>query len=305
MKLKPVQQVKTRKGMKVEELAREMEQSGVMGSFALGNGISILEKMILDKTCTKFFGLAGALVPGGMRNVIAEMLEREYFDVLVCTGATLTHDLAEAVGFPHLQGSDKVDDEQLRKKNLDRVYSSYLQGKAYPHMEQFVRSALKGMKGNFSSSELMWKIGEKVKDKNSILAVCARKKIPIFVPALADSGIGMQVHWNFPQIRHDSFKDLDEVSALAWDAKRKGVFYVCGGVPKNFIQQALQFSPKPADYAVQLTTDVPQYGGSSGAELREGISWGKLNPKAKYQNIYCDATIALPFIAAALEERIR
>ncbi len=304
MPFKPVRHARIRKGMNVDALAREMEKTGVMGSVALGRGISILEEMIADKKCTRFFGLAGAMVPGGMRNILSHMLARGYFDVVVCTGATLTHDLAEALGYWHLQGDEKADDAILRKKNLDRVYNSYLQGKAYPAMEQHVRKALKGMLGNVSSNEIAWKLGEKLKDKNSILRACAKEKIPIYCPALADSGMGMQVHWNFPELKHDPFKDLDEVSAYAWDAQRKGVFYVGGGVPKNFIQQALQFSPKPAQYAVQLTTDIPQFGGSSGAELKEGISWGKLEAKGKFQNIYCDATIALPFIAAALEDRI-
>lgn len=65
----------------------------------------------------------------------------------------------------------------------------------------------------------------------------------------------------------------------------------------------MQFS-KSADYAIQISTDIPFFGGSSGADLREGISWGKLNKNAEYANVICDATIALPLIYAALKERI-
>ena len=51
--------------------------------------------------------------------------------------------------------------------------------------------------------------------------------------------------------------------------------------------------------------DRPEPGGSSGAELKEGISWGKLNPKAKFIDLICDATIAMPIIYAALKARIK
>ncbi|MEA3229984.1 MAG: deoxyhypusine synthase family protein, partial [archaeon] len=67
-------------------------------------------------------------------------------------------------------------------------------------------------------------------------------------------------------------------------------------------QQAMQFAPTAASYAVQITMDRPEPGGSSGAELREGISWGKLDKKARYANVICDATIALPLISAAVKE---
>jgi deoxyhypusine synthase len=65
----------------------------------------------------------------------------------------------------------------------------------------------------------------------------------------------------------------------------------------------MQFS-KGAEYGVQISTDMPQFGGSSGAELREGISWGKMNTKGKFVDVYCDATIALPLIYSAVKDKI-
>jgi deoxyhypusine synthase len=74
-------------------------------------------------------------------------------------------------------------------------------------------------------------------------------------------------------------------------------------VPKNYIQQALQLS-KGAAYAVQITMDRPEPGGSSGAELSEGISWGKLKEDAQFANVICDVTIALPLLRAAVMDRV-
>ena len=96
-------------------------------------------------------------------------------------------------------------------------------------------------------------------------------------------------------------KTVYEIIDLAWKAKKAGVFYLGGGEPKNFIQQAMQFS-KAALFGVQITTEPESYGGSSGARLREGISWGKLDEKAKFVDVYCDATIALPLILGSVKD---
>jgi deoxyhypusine synthase len=59
----------------------------------------------------------------------------------------------------------------------------------------------------------------------------------------------------------------------------------------------------PHKYAVQITTDSPQWGGLSGCTFEEAISWGKIDEAAVRAVCYCDATIALPILAHALLER--
>ncbi|TKJ25714.1 MAG: deoxyhypusine synthase, partial [Promethearchaeota archaeon Loki_b31] len=63
----------------------------------------IYKEMIRNEDCVKFFGLAGALVPAGMQKVIHDFIEEGFIDILVTTGASLTHDIAETLGFHHLQ----------------------------------------------------------------------------------------------------------------------------------------------------------------------------------------------------------
>ena len=52
----------------------------------------------------------------------------------------------------------------------------------------------------------------------------------------------------------------------------------------------------PHKYAIQITTDSPQWGGLSGCTFEEAISWSKEKANDKYVQCYCDATIALPLI---------
>lgn len=46
--------------------------------------------------------------------------------------------------------------------------------------------------------------------------------------------------------------------------------------------------------------DRPEPGGSSGAGLKEGISWGKMDAQGEFVDVICDATIALPLIYSAV-----
>ena len=74
---------------------------------------------------------------------------------------------------------------------------------------------------------------------------------------------------------------------------------------KGGLRKSLQEYYYPHKYAIQITTDSPQWGGLSGCTLEEAISWGKINSESGKRAVcYCDATIALPLIAHALAERV-
>jgi len=301
-KFNPVKHIKVEKNMKASELVSRMKEAG-FGARKLSIASDILEEAIKDKECKLFFGLAGAMVPGGMRQIIIDMLKEGWIDVFVTTGANLTHDLIEALGFNHYIGSEKMDDAKLHKEKLDRIYDVLMPNKVYVEMEKFFVKNFDELSKAESVKEFLWLLG-KIAPKECILKICYEKQIPIFCPAITDSGIGLMIWDNIirkKKIILDEFKDLDEMIKIAW-TKKKAVFYIGGGTPKNYIQQAMQFS-QPASFGVQITTDRAESGGSSGAPLREGISWGKMQEKGKFIDVACDATIALPLIYSALIDR--
>lgn len=301
--MKAVKQIEIKKGMKVSELVKEMEECGVMGAGRLGKAAAVFKKMVNDKECKIFFGLAGAMVPGGMKNIIIHMLKHHYIDIFVTTGANLTHDLVEALGYKHYQGLKHYNDSELRNRGINRIYDSFMPDKVYEALEDFFVKNFDKLNKDTNIKEFLWNLGSLIKTKDSILRICYEEKIPIFCPAIADSGIGLMVWGRLAEgkkIRVDAFDDLKEIMELSWNAKKRGVFYVGGGVPKNFIQQAMQLT-EGAVYGIQITMDRAEPGGSSGASLMEGISWGKLDKRAEYVDVICDATIALPIIIASFE----
>ena len=305
--MKTVDHVKIWQGMKAAELVNEFSKSGVMGAGRVAKASEIYSKMLNDKECKIFLGQAGAMVPGGMKEIIIDMIRNHYIDVFVTTGATLTHDLVEALGYHHYKGSDNVNDEELHKEKIDRMFDSYMPNEVYEGMEDFITKNFDSLAEKETIKDFIWEIGKLLpKGKDSILRAAYEEKIPIFCPAISDSGIGLMI-WgriaNGKKIKTNAFEDLKEILDMAWTAKKSGVFYIGGGVPKNFIQQAMQFAPEAASYGIQVTMDRPEPGGSSGAELKEGISWGKMNPQGDFTDVICDSTIALPLIYAAVKDK--
>ena len=290
------------------------------GAGRLAKAVDIYEEMLNEET-TKFVGIAGALVPAGMRPILAEMVRERYVDVVVTTGANLVHDIIEALGEHHYLSGDtaasaggfaEVDDGWLRKQGIDRIYDVVVHDEAFAHLEDFLRGVFEQLNHKrYSIRELLTAIGENLSDRGSILRSAVDSDVPVFCPAIADSMIGLHA-WIYKQagaLEVDAFDDTRELIDLFCEAKRTGAIILGGGVPKNFIFQSALIAPRKEgqeglDYAIQITTKTPEDGSLSGATLEEAKSWGKIGENAKAVTVYCDATIALPIIVAAVRERI-
>jgi deoxyhypusine synthase len=304
--MKKIKPVKIKKEMRISELVEGMKEAG-FGARKIGRASEIMRKMFSDKECRVFLGVAGAMIPAGMKEILIDMIKEGKIDVLVITGANLTHDLIEALGESHYS-CDRWNDRDFHDKGFNRMYNVFMKNQVYEKIEEFFEKNWESLQNSKNIRGFLKKIGKLLPEgNNSILKTCYEKKIPIFCPGISDSGIGLMV-WgrtvSGKKIEIDAFDDMKEIIDIAWSSKKSGVIYMGGGVPKNFIQQSLQFS-KGADYGVQITTDRPEPGGSSGAALEEGISWGKMKSDAKkeedYVDIFCDATIALPLLWASIK----
>ena len=82
--------------VKADELLEKMERISFQGR-SLGVAHRVWQKMLADDV-TIFMGMAGALSAGGLRMVVAYLIEHRYIDCLVSTGANLYHDLHETRG---------------------------------------------------------------------------------------------------------------------------------------------------------------------------------------------------------------
>ncbi|MBN1166262.1 MAG: deoxyhypusine synthase [Methanospirillaceae archaeon] len=302
----PVQQVHLTSGMSVDALIRAIGNAGAYNGGAMAEAVRIYETMLEDSGATRFLGLAGAMVPAGMGGIISDLIRDGYVDVLVSTGANLTHDIIEAIGCHHYKGSSSGNDVELRQSEINRIYDIYLPNDAFSVFEEFLQGSFGKLKPGsvISISDLLRHLGGDL--KSGILHTAVRKGIPIFCPAIQDSMIGLQF-WLYNQTHRvtvDAFADMKGIIDICFDAERAGALLIGGGVPKNFILQSMLMTENGFSYAVQLTGDRPDLGGLSGATLDEARSWGKVEEDAETVTVYGDATITLPLLVAAVRGRI-
>jgi len=307
-------------GMTVGELAEQYGRAGI-GAADVHEAVEITAEM-LRPDVTTFVGLAGAMVPAGMRGIVADLIRDGHVDALVTTGANLTHDAIEAIGGKHHHGQAVADDlterehdERLREEGVDRIYDVYLPQEHFTAFEEHLRGEVfSDLSGTVSIREFTAALGranatvnerEGVEEDPGIAAAAHVHDVPIHCPAVQDSVLGLQA-WMRSQVTDftlDALGDMTELNTLARDAAEAGAFLVGGGVPKNYVLQTMLVAPGAYDYAAQLTTDPDHTGGLSGATLEEARSWGKLEKDARNATVVGDATITLPLVVAAAREK--
>lgn len=302
----PIRGAKIVADMTVDELVREYSGCA-FGAGRLAEAVDIYYKMLASEKTTKFFGLAGAMIPAGMRNIIADLIRDGYIDVLVTTGANMVHDTVEALGLHHYKGTACANDIQLRHDCIDRIYDVYLPDQHFTELEEFLQSIYAGLpKEKLSIRQVLTEIGKNLDDDSSILKTAADMGVPVYCPAIQDSVIGLQA-WLYKEgnpLHVDAFADMHEFMDICYETECAGAMLLGGGVPKNYILQSMLVTPRSFDYAIQLTMDRPETGGLSGATLDEAQSWGKVGENAKAVTVYADATITLPLIVAAVRTRL-
>jgi len=299
------------------DLLARMERISFQGR-NLATARRIWEKMLAGD-CTIFLGMAGALSAGGLRMIVAHLIEHRYIDCLVSTGANLYHDLHETRGRRHYLGSPHEDDAALQAESIDRVYDTYAREDEFCDNDEWIAAfALTLERRPYTSREFLYKLGEflwKETEQDGILTSAYRANVPIFCPAIADSSIGM----GLSQARHrdatagliDVIGDIIESANVVIRHPRTASIVLGGGTPKNFINQASVQAEFFDDrvgghrYALQIVTDVPHFGGASGSSLEEARSWGKLATDAEQVTVHADATIALPLLVSALTASAR
>lgn len=307
--MKHVEHMRLHGRMTVGKLVEEMNAAGVLGAGRIGKAAELVTEMFSDPDCTVFLTLAGALVPAGLRRVICDLIKHEYVNVLVTTGANMVHDMVEALGYRHGIGTFAAEDKRLKAQNIGRIGDIYIQQEAFEALEKWLFKTLETIpeekRQHLSAAELLYEIGKRIEDPESILAAAAKKNVPIICPAFADSIAGFQL-WVYGQdktIHIDPLLDVNVLMDKVYEAKKAGIIILGGGFPKHFALFANTFR-EGVDLAVQITMDRPEPGGLSGASLEEAVSWGKIKPEGKAVTVICDATIAFPIIIAAVLDRL-
>jgi deoxyhypusine synthase len=311
----PVKHIKIDRALTVDQLMQQFKNSGALGAGRLATACDIYEKMLKDKDCTIFLALSGAVVPAGMRTLITDLIRKKLVDVIVSTGACMVHDAIEAIGGHHYVGSWAVNDAELYKYHLFRIYDIFVPEEDYVRLDfklsEMYDDIANEQKGeSLASNEFAWEIGKRLTDKNSILRAAYEENVPIFLPAVRDSEFGF-IHWLHSSQQNpksvllvDAFKDVPTICNICIKSPKNGMIVIGGGVPRNTIQSSALASKKGLDYAVVITMDRPETGGLSGSTLEETVSWGKMKGQADHVMVIGEALMVFPFLVASVTERL-
>ena len=311
----PVEHMKITAPLTVDQLMRQFKNSGSFGAGRVSAACDVYEKMLRDKECTVFFALSGALVPAGMRKLVADLIRSRLVDVVVSTGASMVHDAIEAVGGRHYKGSWLDDDYELYKYHIFRIYDVLVPEEGFVRLDYRLAEVYNQIaderKGeSLSSREFAWELGKRLDDPNSILRSAYEMDVPVFMPAVRDSEFGFIHLLHSSQLDRknvlnvDAFKEVPEICGICSRSPKNGMIVLGGGVPRNTVQSAALASKKGLDYAVVVTMDRPETGGLSGSTLKETVSWGKVKGEADSVMVIGDALVIFPLMAASVLERL-
>ncbi|MCL5743122.1 MAG: deoxyhypusine synthase family protein [Acidobacteria bacterium] len=298
------------------EVLLRMQGTAFQGR-TLGTAFEIWKKMLGDE-CTILMGMAGAMVPAGMRRLVVRMIENRLIDCLVTTGANLFHDLHETLGNYHYQGSHQIDDVMLAEQLVDRMYDVYADEEKFRSHDRWIGrfAASLDQSRPYTTREFLYLLGQKLAGQASedgILTAAAKAGVPIYCPAVGDSSIGIGIAANRYErgnlFQFDVIGDVVETAKIVAQSKATGVIYFGGGTPKNFVQQTevtaiiMNTGVTGHRYAMQIVTDAPHWGGLSGCTLEEAQSWGKVAKDASMVTCHCDSTIAMPLLVSGMLEQ--
>ena len=282
------------------------------------------EKMIAGNGMVGM-SLTGALTPAGLgKAAIIPLMKAGFVDWIISTGANLYHDLHYGLGMELFAGSPFLNDVDLRRDGIIRIYDVLFDYDVLLDTDAFVRQVIQGpeFQKTMATDEFHYLLGRYVYEREkklgiketSVLSAAYQYGVPIFTSSPGDSSIGMNVaamSLRDSKLFIDVNRDVNQTAAIVYAAKSSGatssVFILGGGSPKNFmlqtepqIQEVMGIEERGHDYFLQCTDARPDSGGLSGATPAEAVSWGKIDPDNLPDCVVCyaDSTITLPLITA-------
>jgi len=264
----------------------------------------------LESSSLRILTFTGNLVATGLRGILAGLISRGLFNVVITTTGALDHDIARAMGGRYYRGLFEYNDVELLNEGYHRLGNVIIPVDSYGvKVEGFVRKLLGELSdGVYGIHELLRIAGRLINDEHSILRAAWGSGAYIFVPGWPDGAFGTALFTESQatgkRIIIDYFRDMSKLSELFFsrDGSASGLI-IGGGISKHHAIWWSQFRGG-LDYVVYITTAVEYDGSLSGAHPREAVSWGKIKPSARKVVIYGDATIILPILAGALYEAI-
>src|SRR4051812_824256 len=286
----------------------------------------------VDEGAAVFLTLSGAMTPAGLhQSCLIPLVERGIISCLTTTGANLYHDAHRVIGHAIREVNPNAGDLQLRLARIIRIYDLGFWEEALLDTDRLFSALIRGpeFQKRMTTPEFHWLLGKAIYrierslsvKQPSLLSTCYRAGIPIFVGAVQDGSIFLNVV-KLRRLLGSAFKfelDInDDVYAMAAVQhycrhhfnKRMAIWILGGGVPKNYtlqgeplLDQILNVPTAGFDIDVQFCVDPVDNGALSSCPAGEGHTWGKVSVDAVETGsvyVHCDVTAVFPWLTHAL-----
>ncbi|MFT3837102.1 MAG: deoxyhypusine synthase family protein [Myxococcaceae bacterium] len=291
-----------------------------------------LMRRSLDEKAAVFLTLSGAMTPAGLhQSCLIPLVEAGVISCLTTTGANLYHDAHRIIGHAIREVNPNAGDLQLRLARVIRIYDLGFWEEALLDTDRLFSAILRGpeFQKKMTTAELHYLLGKKIYEiekqlgvkQPSLLATCYKHAVPIFVGAVQDGSIFLNVV-KLRRLLGKEFKlEIDvaeDVYAMAaiqhycrhhFDEKM-AVWILGGGVPKNYtlqgeplLDQILFVPTQGFDIDVQFCVDPVDNGALSSCPAGEGHTWGKVSADAVETGsmyVHTDVTAVFPWLTHAL-----
>ncbi len=294
------------------------------------NGFELMARAIEEDYAT-FMTLSGAMTPAGLhQSCLIPLIERGLVDCLTTTGANLYHDAHRIIGHRIREIDPNAGDLALRLARIIRIYDLGFWEETLLETDMLFSAMLRQpqFQKRMTTPELHYLLGQSIAEiedalgvkQPSLLATCYRRAVPIFVGAVQDGSIFLNIvklKRLFPgefKLEIDVNDDVYEMGAMQHYClrgldRRMAVWILGGGVPKNYtlqgeplLDQILGVPTEGFDIDVQFCVDPVDNGALSSCPAGEGHTWGKVSPEgvARSQYVHADVTAVFPWITYAL-----
>jgi len=291
----------------------------------------LMQRSSKDDCCT-FMTMSGAMTPAGLhQSCVIPLIERGLVDCLTTTGANLYHDAHRIIGHRIREIDPNAGDLQYRLARIIRIYDLGFWEETLLETDKLFSALLlkPEYQRKMTTVELHYRLGGDIAaiekalgiESPSLLSTCWRYGVPIFVGAVQDGSIFLNVV-KLKRLYGDEFKleidvndDVFEMGAMQHHCfgtleKKMAIWILGGGVPKNYtlqgeplLDQILGVPTHGFDFDLQFCVDPVDNGALSSCPAGEGHTWGKVSAESvQYGSMYvhCDVTAVFPWLTYAL-----
>ena len=273
------------KGINYENIIKSFSSTGFQASH-FSKAIEIVNAMIENKAFI-YLGYTSNMVSSGLREIFRYLVKHKKVNIVVTTAGGIEEDIIKCLG-PFILGDFSLSGSDLRKKGINRIGNILAPNSRYVKFEEFVQPILEELYQEqktkstiHNPSEIIWKLGEKINNEESICYWAYKNKIKIFCPAITDGALGDNIYFfkfKRPDFKIDITEDIKSLNDSSFGLKKSGLIILGSGIIKHSILNTNMLR-NGADYSVYINTAQEFDGSDAGASPDEAVSWGKILPK--------------------------